>query len=447
MKDTLRIGSGAGYAGDRLEPALELLRGGDLDYIGFECLAERTIALAQLERNKDANLGYNPMLEYRLDQVLPLAWTKKTRVITNMGAANPAAALTIAADLAKKHGLKGMKLAAVTGDDVLEAVVQRPDLVLLESGDPLEEIRHRVVSANAYLGAGPLVEALSKGAHAIITGRVADPALFLAPMIHEFGWSLHDYSRLGKGTLIGHLLECAGQVCGGYFAEPGRKEVPDLWNLGFPLVEVAGTGDGVITKVAGTGGLVSTATVTEQLLYEIHDPACYLTPDCTADFSSVTLRQEGPDRVRFSGAGGHAPTDTYKVSVGYRNGYLGEGEISYGGPGCVARARLAAATVLKWLGRYAHEIADINVSLIGLDSLGPEPLLPVPDPPEVRLRVCGRCDSEAVARRIGNEVEALYTNGPAGGGGASRRVSELISVQSVLLPKSMVRPLIMYTEI
>jgi hypothetical protein len=387
------------------------------------------------------------MLEYRLNRVLPLAWTKRTRVITNMGAANPAAALTIAADLAKKHGLKGMKLAAVTGDDVLEAVVQRPDLVLLESGDPLEEIRHRVVSANAYLGAAPLVEALSKGAHAIITGRVADPALFLAPMIHEFGWSLHDYVRLGKGTLIGHLLECAGQVCGGYFAEPGRKEVPDLWNLGFPLVEVASTGDGVITKVAGTGGLVSTATVTEQLLYEIHDPARYLTPDCMADFSSVTLLQEGPDRVRFSGVGGTAPTDTYKVSVGYRNGYLGEGEISYGGPGCVARARLAATTVLKWLGRYTDEIADINVSLIGLDSLGPEPRLPVADPPEVRLRVCGRCDSEAAARRIGNEVEALYTNGPAGGGGASRRVSELISVQSVLLPKSMVRPLIMYTEI
>lgn len=446
MDRKLRIGSGAGYAGDRLEPALELLRGGNLDYIGFECLAERTIALAQRERIRNPERGYNPLLEYRFEQVLPLAREKGTRILTNMGAANPDAALEITAGLAGKLGLTGMKLAAVTGDDVLEVIRDQPELPLLESGEPLSAILDRVISANAYLGSSPLVESLRAGAHVVLTGRVADPSLFLAPMIHEFGWSPEEYTKLGRGTLVGHLLECAAQVSGGYFADPGRKDVPDLWNIGFPLAEVDSGGNGVITKVAGTGGLVTTATVTEQLLYEIHDPGRYLTPDCTADFSGVVLTSEAPDRVRFDSASGNAPSDSYKVSVGYRNGYLGEGQISYGGPGCVDRARLAGRLVRKWLEGDAAEIADLDIRLIGLDSLGPDTGMQVPDPPEVRLRVSGRSDSQAIARRIGNEVEALYTNGPAGGGGAMRKVEELISVKSVLLNKSQVRPKINYIE-
>ncbi|MBC2839209.1 acyclic terpene utilization AtuA family protein [Robiginitalea sp. SC105] len=446
MSDSLRIGSGAGYAGDRLEPALELMERGRLDFIGFECLAERTIALAQRERDRDPKAGYNPMLAYRMEHLLPLARKHGIGVLTNMGAANPAGAAAKTAGIATKQGLRGMRIAAVTGDDVLEQVRNRPGLKILETGMALESLGSRIVSANAYLGVAPLLEALRHKADVIITGRVADPALFLAPIMHAFGWDISDYQRLGRGTLVGHLLECAAQVSGGYFADPGRKDVPELWRVGFPFAEVYPDGNGFISKLEGTGGQVSTATVTEQLLYEIHDPAAYLTPDCTADFSGVHLHSEKTDEVAFSGAGGSPPTDTYKVSVGYRNGYLGEGQISYGGANCLDRARLAGEVVRRWLEPVAGSIADLRIDLIGYDSLGPSAGNRSPAPREVRLRVAGRSEDPEVARRIANEVEALYTNGPAGGGGASKRVEELISVASVLLPKSEVAHTVKYME-
>ena len=441
----IRIGSGAGYGGDRLEPAIQLMQNGHLDYIGFECLAERTIALAQEQKRVDPSKGYNSLLEYRMEQVIPLAYKNKIKVITNMGAANPEKAVEIIADLAQKTGAYGMKIAAVIGDDVLAQVRNQENLMIIETGQPLTSIRENIVSANAYLGALPIVEALQNGADIIVTGRVADPSLFLAPMIYEFGWSMDDFVKLGKGTLIGHLLECAGQVCGGYFADPDVKDVPELWDLGFPLVEVDESGDGFVTKLSESGGLVNTATCTEQMLYEIHDPANYLTPDCIADFSKVEFQELGKDKVAFKGGNGKQATDTFKVSVGYRNGFLGEGEISYGGANCLKRAELAIEIINKRL--EGKELSDLRLELIGVNSINPLNISDQQEPSEVRVRVAGKSSSAVIAKQIGLEVEALYTNGPAGGGGATQHLSEQISIASVLLPKSQVKTNIIYQTI
>ena len=337
---SIRIGSGAGFAGDRIEPAIELAERGELNYLGFECLAERTIALAQGARLRNPAAGFDPLLLDRFKAVLPACRANGVRVVTNMGAANPLAAAHAVVELARSLGLRGLKVAAVGGDDVL-ALVRGGDHPLMEWPGSVAELGAAVVSANAYMGVGGILQALGGGADVIITGRVGDPALFLAPLIHEFGWELDDWERLGRGTVIGHLLECAGQVTGGYFADPGLKDVPNLARLGFPLAEVDETGAAIITKVAGSGGCINLATCKEQLLYELLDPTAYLQPDVIADFSAVHFIDLGHDRVAVSGGGGRARPDTLKVSVGYRDAYLGEGQMSYAGPGCLARARLA----------------------------------------------------------------------------------------------------------
>ena len=320
------------------------------------------------------------------------------------------------------------------GDDVLDTVLAG-NYRFEESGTPVAELAGRVISANAYMGAGGMRDALAQGAQVVITGRVADPALFIAPLLHEFGWSLDDFERLGQATVVGHLLECAGQVTGGYFADPGLKDVPQLARLGFPIGEVSEDGSVIITKVASAGGKVTPATCKEQLIYEIHDPKRYLQPDVVADFSEVTVESVGDDRVRVTGGRGHPPTGLLKVSVGYVDSYVGEGQISYGGPGAVARARLALEIVRERLASTGVKTSELRLDLIGIDSLyGPTISRRAAEPYEVRLRVAGRCDSMAEAVRIGNEVETLYTNGPAGGGGATKSAREIIAVQSVLLP-------------
>ncbi|WP_438870273.1 acyclic terpene utilization AtuA family protein [Pseudomonas sp. L1(2025)] len=434
---TLRIGSGAGYSGDRIEPAVELAEQGDLDYLVFECLAERTIALAQQARISDPQGGYDPLLSERMRRVLPFVGVKggrRLRVITNMGAANPVAAAVEVRRVASELGLN-LKVVAVVGDDVLKGL--QPEL-LLDNGQTVGSLGARLISANAYLGVDGILEALRADADVVITGRVADPSLFLAPQMFEFGWAAHDWQRLGRGTLVGHLLECAGQVSGGYFADPGFKDVDDLARLGFPLAEIDAEGEAVITKVAGTGGRVSRATCTEQLIYEVHDPAAYLTPDVTADFSQVSFVEEGVDRVRAQGADGRARPERLKVSVGYLDGWIGEGQMSYGGPGAVARAELARDIVLKRLELMGVKMQDIRAELIGMDSLhGPRSNV---EPWEVRLRVAARCEDRSEAVRVGNEVETLYTNGPSGGGGASKSVRQVVAVASLLLPRSAVNP-------
>lgn len=437
---TLRIGCGAGYSGDRIEPAVELAEHGQLDYLVFECLAERTIALAQLERLSHPDLGYDPLLLERMRRVLPtVAQSSKSgrrlRIITNMGAANPQAAAKAVAELASSLGLTGLKVCALSGDDVLHALRLQPN-ALLDNGLPLAELGERLVSANAYLGAEGIVQALQADADVIITGRVADPSLFLAPQLFEFGWANDDWPRLGQGTLVGHLLECAGQVTGGYFADPGRKNVPDLARLGFPLAEIDASGQATLSKVQGSGGRLDIATCTEQLLYEVHDPARYLTPDVTADFSAVNFVAAGENRVTAQGASGNARPARLKVSVGYLDGWIGEGQMSYGGPNAVARARLAGEIVLERLRLTGVVTQEVRVDLIGVNALYGDVLAAEQAPTEVRLRVTARCADRATAALIGSEVETLYTNGPAGGGGASKALRQVVAVASLLMPRT-----------
>lgn len=435
---TLRIGAGAGYSGDRIEPAVELAEQGDLDYLVFECLAERTIALAQQARIGDPNGGYDPLLSERMRRVLPFVGRhenrRRLRVITNMGAANPVAAAVEVRRIAIELGVS-LKVVAVVGDDVLSVLNPKQRL---DNGYTVEDLAERLISANAYLGVDGILEALRADADVVITGRVADPSLFLAPQMFEFGWAADDWQRLGRGTLVGHLLECAGQVSGGYFADPGFKDVDDLARLGFPLAEVDADGNALITKVSGSGGQVSRATCSEQLIYEVHDPQAYLTPDVTADFSAVGFVEEGVDRVRAHGAAGRARPEQLKVSVGYLDGWIGEGQMSYGGPGAVARAQLAREVVLKRLELTGVKMQDVRAELIGMDSLhGPRSSV---EPWEVRLRVAARCEERSDAVRVGNEVETLYTNGPSGGGGASKNVRQVVAVASLLLPRDKVKP-------
>lgn len=444
----VRIGSGAGYAGDRLEPSLELLEKGKLDYIGFECLAERTIAIAQQQKLRNPEKGYNGLLEYRMEKVLPLAYKNKVKVITNMGAANAESALKVVEKIANEKKLKGLKIAAVLGDNISDDIDKYNNEIVWETGKPLKELDGDLISANTYLGIEGIVKALEEGADVIITGRVSDPALFLAPLVYEFGWFLDDYEKLGKGTLVGHLLECAGQVTGGYYAEPGKKDVLDLWNLGFPIAEVDESGDVIITKVEGTGGLVTPSTVTEQLLYEIHDPAKYITPDCVADFSKVEMKQIEKDKVLVTGATGYPKTDTFKVSIGYKDCFIGEGEISYGGPGCFERAKLAGEIVRKRLEIQNVIMDETRIDIMGMNSIFKNNSREIANyPEEVRLRVAARTKDRENAVKIGNEVETLYTNGPCSGGGAAKYVKEIISVASILVPRKDIEVKVIVREV
>lgn len=434
MNRPMRIGCGAGYAGDRIEPAIELVEHGDLDVLVFECLAERTIALAQQAKAADPDAGFDPLLDERFEAILPQARRRGIRIITNMGAANPPAAAARVRAIAGRLGIRTLTIAVVTGDDVRE-IVTKGEFTAAETGETLSA--RTVVSANAYLGAEPIVEALRHGADVVITGRVADPSLFLAPIAVHHGWALDDWTLAGRGTLVGHLLECAGQVTGGYFADPGVKDVAGLARLGFPLAEVHADGAAVITKVAESGGQVTAATCKEQLLYEIHDPAAYITPDVIADFHDVRVTDLGADRVRVDGADGQPRPATLKVSVGQFDGWIGEGQMSYAGAGAVARARLAGEIVVERLRIMRLTPLELRTDLIGVDALhgaaGQRP-----DPYEVRLRVAARTASETDARKVAREVETLYTNGPAGGGGATTSVRQVLAMRSTLVPRDRV---------
>ena len=434
----VRIGGGAGFAGDRIEPAVELATHGSLDYLVLECLAERTIALAQEARAKDPSRGFDPMLERRLEAVLPACREHGVTIVTNMGAANPVGAGARARELARRLGCHGLTIATVSGDDVYD-VVMAGDFTIAETGAPVSTLKDRLISANAYIGAEPIVRALAEGARLVITGRAADPSLFVAPLAHGLGWRLDAWPALGRGTLAGHLLECAGQVTGGYFADPGRKDVAGLARLGFPIAEVADEGPIVITKVSGSGGAVTAATCKEQLLYEIHDPSAYITPDTVADFSRVTVTEVASDRVAVDGATGRERPETLKVSLGYRDGYIGEGQISYAGSGAVRRARLAAMVARERLQRAGIAPGDVRCDLIGVSALHGEAMsATVGEPYEVRVRVAARAPSREAAERIGEEVETLYTNGPAGGGGATRSVREVVAIASTFIPRALV---------
>lgn len=448
----VRVGSGAGYGGDRIEPAVDIMTYGNLDYIIFECLAERTISLAQLEKLKDKNKGYNELLEYRMEKIIPLCVEKKVKVITNMGAANPLAAAEVVKRIAEEKNIKNLKIAAVLGDDVFSEIKSYMDYEIIETGEKIESIKDKIISANAYIGVKGIIEALENNADIIITGRVADPALVLAPLIYEFGWKEDEYDKLAKGIVAGHLLECGAQVCGGYYADPGYKDVPDLWNIGFPIADIYEDGEINLSKLEKSGGVISTETCKEQLIYEIHDPENYLTPDVIADFSEISVEDIGKDRVSIKGAKGKKKTGLLKTSVGYKDCYIGEGEISYGGSGAYERAKLAGDVIKKRLEYIKLPIEELRIDFIGVNSLFKDKISDSisdfrSDYTEVRLRVAARTKTKEDAKIIGNEVEALYTNGPAAGGGVRKYVREIISIASILIPEESIKTEVVYREV
>lgn len=435
----IRIGCGAGFGGDRLEPAVTLLERAELDFLVLECLAERTIGLGQTRRMNDPEAGYDPLLDRRLAPLLPLLKRHGTRLVTNMGSANPLAAGRRVVRLAEEAGI-ALTVAVVTGDDVLDAI--DPEAPSLENGRPLSG-HGPILSANAYLGADALLPALETGADVVITGRVADPSLVVAPLAHRFGWKLDDWDRIGQATVIGHLLECAGQITGGYFADPGRKDVPGLADLGFPFADIDAEGRCRIGKLAGTGGLITAATVKEQLLYEVTDPSGYVTPDAVADFRAVRITPTGPDEIEVTGGTAKPRPDTLKVSVGYHAGFVGEGEISYAGANALGRARLAGRILDE---RLRPSIPELTVECLGGEAYRHGFLEGVPPTVEYRLRVVGRASDAAAAGEIGREVEAMLTNGPAGGGGARGSVRETVGIVSTLVDRSRVWPQVTVME-
>ena len=437
--EKIRIGCGAGFSGDRLEPALILTEKGNLDYLVLECLAERTIALAQKRKQQDPNSGYDVLLERRIEGLLPLLLQHQTRLITNMGAANPIAGAKKILEIAQKLRLK-VKVAVVLGDDVFDQL--SGEELSMEGEKPLSSYG-QLISANAYLGVDAILPALATDAQIILTGRLADPSLFLAPMIHELGWSKENADLMGKGTVLGHLMECAGQITGGYFADPVTKPVPDMDILGHPILEVSRDGSGLISKVNGTGGLINTQTAKEQLLYEVLDPGNYFTPDVVADFRSVRFEEIGPNELRVTGGSGKSQPETLKVSVGYQAGWIGEGEISYAGAHALERAKLAGEIILK---RIGDRFDEFRVDYIGLSSLHGESFSQGSASYEIRLRIAGKSPDKALAQLVGEEVEALYTNGPAGGGGARKYLHEVIGVVSILMNRNQILPIIQVFE-
>jgi hypothetical protein len=329
----------------------------------------------------------------------------------------------------------------VQGDEVTDVMRAHPELSLMEDGAPLESLLSRMASANAYLGADVVAQGFDTGADLVITGRVADPALFLGPMLHTFGWSYDDYPKLANGTLAGHLLECSGQLTGGCFADPGKKEVDDLAGLGYPLADVWSDGRVEVSKTPGSGGRLDIATCTEQLVYEMHDPAAYITPDCVLDVSSVTFQQIERDRVGLSGARAKPRTPTFKVVVGYFDGYMGSGEMGFAGVNAVSRARLGIEVVKERLRRRGLTYEEMRIDLIGMNSLHANDDRLCPEPYEVRLRIAARTSDRKAAEAVGAEVRSLHMQGPTGaGGGVNFGARQILAVKSVLIPREWVKP-------
>jgi hypothetical protein len=439
MSESYRIGTGAGFSADRLEPAVDLVERGRLGAIVLECLGERTVAFAHRDRMADPKRGYNALLNRRMRALLPACRSAGTVMITNMGAANPRAAAERTLAIARELGLKGLKVACIEGDDV-SALVPRDQPFMDEPGT-LADVDMPVVGMNAYLGADAILPALEVGANVVIGGRLADPSMFLAAAAHRFGWDAMDTARMGAGTLVGHLMECGMQVTGGYFADPGVKDVADLAQCGYPIAEVTADGSAVITKLDKTGGCVTTATVKEQLLYEVHDPARYLTPDVTADFSRVQVAAAGADRVKVSNASGSARPATLKVTVGFDGGFQGEAGVSYAGPAAQERGQLAADIVRERMARLDGK-ADLRVDLIGASSLFATAGLRATGAQDVRLHVTLRSPNKEDAELMLWEVESLLCCGPAGGGGFRGAIVPCVMTKSVLIPRERVKPTI-----
>ena len=443
-----RVGNCAGFSGDRVDapgPVVDtLIELGGPSAVFFEVLGERTVALAQLEKRRDPTRGYEPMLERLLEPILKRCAEHGIPIIGNFGAANPPGAARVIARLALKLGLPELKIGVVVGDDVRERI-DLASLPVYEADAALDMGDGELVSANAYLSAQPIVDALKAGAQVVVTGRTGDPSLALAPLIHHYGWAYDDWAKLAIGSTAGHLLECGAQVTGGYFYDPGFKDVPDPANIGFPIAEVDADGRLVITKAARTGGVVNAQTVKEQLLYEIHDPAFYITPDVTLDFRQVRVREIAPDRVEVQGMRGGPAPEKVKATVCFDGGWMGEGEISYAGPNGLARARKAGEVLLERL-RLRKLAVQPRIDLIGVASVHEGDggakwrAFDGPEPNDVRVRLAVSARTQDDADQAAREVLALYCCGPAGGGGVRWRTTQRIRTQSYLMPRADLAP-------
>jgi hypothetical protein len=434
---TLAVGCGAGFSGDRVDAAAPVVRtlierGGPAALI-FENLAERTLATQQLAKRANPDLGYEPLLELELRPVLADCLAHGITIVGNFGAANPQGAARVIRRLAADLGVTAPRIAVVEGDDLSGS--QARAILREHLGDAFDEARF--VCANAYQGAFEIAQAIRAGAQVVVTGRVADPSLTVGPALAHFGWRADDWDALAGATMAGHLLECGAQVSGGYFADPGVKDVPGLDDVGFPIAEIAADGSCIVSKASRTGGLVDERTVKEQLLYELHDPAAYITPDVVADITQATVAQVGADRVRLSGVRGHPRTATLKANVFFDGGWFGEGEISYAGPNAQARARLAMDVMQKRMGplmKLRFDLIGVS-SILGDDSGRMLAAAPVGRSTDIRLRVAGQHQELAVVERLLREVTALWTGGPAGGGGVRVAKRQRLSTQSCLIAR------------
>ncbi len=446
MTQTIGIGCGAGFSGDRTDAPIAVVNAlaarTEPAFLILETLGERTLADAQMARRRDPSAGFEPLLAEMLRPVLADCLRHKIRIVSNCGAANPKGAAHLIEDLADELGIAKPKVAVVLGDDLTADLPTLPRSPWEGEPEGSTIPLDKVVAANAYLGCQGIVDALDGGADIVVTGRVADPGLALGPLRHVFGWAADDWDKLASGILAGHLLECGAQVTGGYFADPGLKDVPEPDNIGYPIAEISADGSIIITKPNGTGGLVSERTVKEQILYEIHDPAAYITPDAVLDLTEVAVKRISENRVAVTGARGKPATDSYKVTVSLVGGWLGEGEISYAGPNAEARARLCADTLRRRLSRRELAVRS-RIDLIGVSSIfdddgGSLAADSIGRAEDVRVRLAVDAPDQATVEHATQEVLAMLCAGPAGGGGARRRHVERIKTISCLVPKSAV---------
>ncbi len=450
MTRSIRIAAGQGFWGDWLEAPWRQVTGGPIDYLMMDYLAEVTMSIMQKQKSRDPLLGYAKDFVPLMERLLPELVRRRVKVTTNAGGVNPRACAEAVAQVARRLGLGGkLKIGVVSGDDLLGRVDQLlaggHPLANLDTGRPLRDVRDRLQSVNAYLGAAPIVEALGRGADIVITGRVTDTGLTLGPMMHEFGWPADAWDLLAAGTVAGHTIECGAQCSGGNCLVDWQR-IPDLANVGYPIVEALADGTFEITKHEGTGGRVSVAGVTEQLVYEMGDPRSYITPDCVADFTTIQLRQTGKDRVRFSGIRGRPATDKLKVSAAYFYGYKAVGTLVYAWPEALQKARAADKVLRRRLADLGLEFETILTEFVGVDAThGPLALREreTEDVPEVQLRIGVRAPGREPVERFTREIAPLILNGPpsvTGFAGGRPKPEEIVAYWPALLARAEVQP-------
>ena len=440
----MRIGSGQGFWGDSLDAPIRQLEGGQLDYLMMDYLAEVTMSILQKQRSRDPTMGYARDFVPLMERLLPRIIEGGTRVVSNAGGVNPNACAAAVAERARQADLaRRVRLGIVTGDDILDRIddliARGHELRNMDTGEPLASVRDRVESANAYLGAAPIATALRRGADVVITGRVTDTGLTLGPMMHEFRWAQDDWDRMAAGTVAGHIIECGAQCTGGNCLV-GWERLPDMADPGYPIIEASGDGSFVVTKHPGTGGRVTVASVTEQLVYEMGDPRRYLTPDGIADFTTIELAQDGKDRVRVTGIRGAPATDSLKVSIAYRYGYKAVGTLVYAWPDAYKKALAADRILRERLRRLGLEFEEILTEFVGVNATHGR-LAGDPDPniAEVQLRVGVRARQAAPVKRFTREIAPLILNGPpsvTGFAGGRPKVEEIVAYWPALVPRS-----------